>query len=75
MADHYIKSYAFVIDEEHLRLRDFDKIVELAKLKELNLIFHILPEDVQEAQTLIGTELTDLMSANRDFLINRVPFS
>ncbi|MDB9725966.1 hypothetical protein OAA90_06255 [Salibacteraceae bacterium] len=74
LADHYIKSYAFVIDEEHLRLRDFDKIVELAKLKELNLIFHILPEDVQEAQTLIGTELTDLMSANRDFLINRYHF-
>ena len=71
LAEHYIKSFAFVVSEHHIRMKDFDEIVRIAAQKQLPLIFHILPEDIEEAQTLLGDELTDLMKANRDYLINR----
>jgi hypothetical protein len=71
LADHYIKSYAFVIDQHHQRIEDFDDIVQIAQDKKLNLIFHILPEDIQEADSLIGKDLTRLIKGNRNFLLNR----
>ena len=71
LADHYIKSYGLVIRKDHIRIHDFDEIVALANSKNLKLIFHILPEDLEEAQTLIGGSLTNLITANRDFIMER----
>ncbi len=71
LADHYIKSYGFVIEKNHIRINDFDEIVELANTKNLRLIFHILPEDMEEAQILIGDSLTNLITINRNFMIKR----
>jgi|TARA_B110000879_G_scaffold71163_1_gene99401 hypothetical protein len=71
LADHYIKSYGFVIEKDHIRINDFDQIVELANTKNLRLIFHILPEDIEEAQILIGDSLTNLIAKNRNFMIQR----
>lgn len=71
LADHYIKNYAFVINDRHQRIQEFDEVVQLAKSKKLNLIFHILPENTDEADSLIGKDLIALMDSNRDFLMNR----
>ncbi len=71
LADHYIKSYGFIIHEDHPRVKNFDEIVKIASKKKLKLIFHILPENVQEAQSLIGSDLLNLMKRNRDYLLNR----
>ncbi len=71
LADHYIKSYGFVINENHPRIKDFDEVVQLAHAKKLKLIFHVLPENKEEAQALLGSELTNLIKMNRDFAIDR----
>ncbi len=67
----YLKSFAFVINDNHSRTKDFDEIVELAKSKNLKLILHVLPENMDEARRLIGDSLTALIQANRDFAIAR----
>lgn len=71
IACHFIKNYAFVIDEDNPRIRDFDAIVTLCKAKHLNLIFHVLPENHERATELCGTDLDELMKQNVAFLKNR----
>jgi hypothetical protein len=72
LACHYIKAYAFQIDTlTNPRIRDFDGIVKLAKQKNLNLVFNLLAENVEYADSLVGKPLTFLMKQNRDVLVNR----
>lgn len=71
VACHFIKNYAFVIDGNNPRIRDFDAIVKLCKAKNLNLIFHVLPENHERATELCGTDLDELMKQNVAFLKNR----
>jgi len=71
IACHFIKNYAFVIDENNPRVRDFDAIVALCREKNLNLIFHVLPENHERAVELCGTDLDELMRQNVTFLKNR----
>lgn len=71
IACHFIKNYAFVIDEDNPRIRDFDAIVELCREKHLNLIFHVLPENHERAAELCGADLEELMKKNVDFLKSR----
>ena len=71
LACHYIKSYAFIIDDDNPRVKDFDKIVTLAKERGWNVIFNLLSENVDRANELVGSDLLYLMKSNRDYLINR----
>jgi len=71
VACHFIKNYAFVIDENNPRIKDFDAIVSLCKERNLNLIFHILPENHERAAELCGSDLDELMKQNVSFLKNR----
>ncbi|MBI3134518.1 MAG: hypothetical protein HYZ14_07545 [Bacteroidetes bacterium] len=71
LADSYIKNFAFPITEENPRLKDFDEIVSICHQKGLKLIFVILPENLQEAEKLVGPELTSLMISNKNKLVNR----
>ena len=72
LACHYIKTYAFSIDTlNNPRIKDFDEIVEVAKQKNLKLIFHLLAENVQYADSLVGKELHNIMQENKQLLINR----
>lgn len=71
IACHFIKNYAFVIDESNPRVRDFDAIVALCQAKHLNLIFHLLPENHERATELCGSDLDELMKQNVAFLKNR----
>lgn len=72
LACHYIKTYAFPIDvKSNPRIKDFDEIVNIAKQKNLKLIFHLLAENVQYADSLVGKELVNIMYQNQELLIER----
>jgi hypothetical protein len=72
LACHYIKTYAFQIDTlTNPRIKDFDRIVDLAKQRRWKLVFNLLAENMQMADSLIGKELTYLIKQNRDLLVNR----
>lgn len=68
---HYVKGYAFQIDEDNPRIRDFDQIVAYAKKRGWKLIFNLMAENVEQAQQLIGGDLVYFMRSNRDFLLKR----
>ena len=71
LADHYIKAYAFVVNENNPRVKDLDEIVEVCKYKYINVVFNILAENTEYADSLVGCPLVQLMRYNRNFLINR----
>lgn len=72
LACNYIKTYAFQIDvEKNPRIKDFDKIVKLAKERNWNLIFNLLAENTEKAEKLVGNDLLFLMRQNRDLLLSR----
>jgi len=72
LASQHIKSYAFVINTQaNPRIQDFDNIVELARKRNWNLVFHILPENVERTQELVGKELVQMMRENKNLLLNR----
>ncbi|MDQ3108277.1 MAG: hypothetical protein M3R17_00135 [Bacteroidota bacterium] len=68
----YIKALGFTIDTlTNPRIKDFDEIVKIAKEKKLNLVFNLMAENVQHADSLVGDELVYLMRQNRDLLMKR----
>lgn len=71
LACHYIKAYAFNIDENNPRIRDFDEIARWCGQKKIPLYLNLLAENIQYADSLVGKELVFLMKNNRDFLIKR----
>jgi hypothetical protein len=72
LACHYIKSYAFQINPvTNPRIKDFDEIVKVCKGKNLNIVFNLLAENIQYADSLVGKELVFLMRQNRSLLIER----
>lgn len=71
LAAQYIKNFAFVLNEKNKRVQDFDEIVTICKEKNLKLVFVILPENIEEAEELVDKDLTDLMIANKNWLVTR----
>jgi len=72
LACHYVKTYAFQIDTtSNPRIKDFDHIVQLAEKRNWHLIFNLLGENTEKADSLVGRELLFLMKQNRDLLVNR----
>lgn len=71
LADHYVKAYAFVINESNPRVKDFDEIVAFCKKQHIKPVFNILAENTQYADSLAGNALTQLIRYNRDFLVKR----
>lgn len=72
LACHFVKTYAFSIDvDKNPRIADFDNIVKEAKKKNLNVVFNLLAENTQYADSLVGPVLVDLMRQNRDLLVKR----
>ena len=68
----FVRNYAFIIDTLHNpRIRDFDRIVHLARERGWNLVFNLLAEDVEWADRLVGSDLTSLMRHNADLLEER----
>jgi hypothetical protein len=72
LACHYIKTYAFQIDTlTNPRIKDFDEIVKVAKAKKLQLVFNLLAENVEYADSLVGKPLSYLMYQNKNLLMDR----
>lgn len=72
LARHYIKAYAFLIDTLHNpRIRDFDRIVQLAKERGWHIVFNLMSENTDKADKLVGADLTYLMRSNQQLLIAR----
>lgn len=71
LADHYVKAYAFVLNENNPRVKDLDEIVKICKAKKIDLYYNLLAENTQYAANLAGNELVKLIRYNRDFLIKR----
>lgn len=71
LADHYIKAYGFVLNENNPRVKDIDEIVKVCKQKKLELYFNLLAENTEYADSLVGKLLLQLIRYNKDFLIKR----
>ncbi|MBL7933800.1 MAG: hypothetical protein JNL60_17990 [Bacteroidia bacterium] len=71
LACHYVKGYAFNIDENNPRIRDFDEIAEWCNKNDIKLYLNLMAENIQYADSLVGKELVFLMRQNRDFLKSR----
>lgn len=65
LACHYIKTYAFQIDTiQNPRIKDFDNIVALAKKRNWNLVFNLMAENIDKAESLVGNELVSFIKQN-----------
>jgi hypothetical protein len=70
----YVYVYAFQIDTlTNPRIKDFDRIVRLAKQRGWKLYFNLLAENTEQAQQLVkhSDDLLFLMRQNRDLLVER----
>ncbi len=72
LACHNVKTFAFQIDTlKNPRIKDFDEIVKVAQKKRIHLVFNLLAENAQYADSLAGKELVWLLQSNRDLLVKR----
>jgi hypothetical protein len=71
IACHFIKNYAFVLNENNPRVKDFDDIVSICKAKKIKLIIHLLPENIERANELCGADLSNIIKNNAYFLKRR----
>ena len=72
LASHYIKNFGFAIDTEtNERIKDFDEIVAFAKKRNLKVVFHILAENMEQAEDLLGVEITWCLNHNAELLVDR----
>lgn len=68
---HYIKSFAYQMNEDNPRVQDFDKIVKLCKRRGWRLVLHILPDNIDQIKALAGPDLVFLMKQNADYIVKR----
>lgn len=68
---HYIKDFAYQLDDENPRIKDFDRIVKLCKRRGWKLVFHILADNMDQIKTLAGPDLEFLMKQNAQYIVNR----
>lgn len=71
LADQFIKQYGFVLNEQNPRVQDFDKIAKMAQEEGWTMVFNLLAENTQKADSLLGSELVGLMNDNADWLDER----
>jgi len=67
-----IKAFAYNLDTiNNIRFKQFDKIVDLAMSRNWNLIFNILPEDIDKANIMVGNEIPYILRKNRDVFVDK----
>jgi hypothetical protein len=72
MADAYVKEFAFLLDDDNVRVQDLKEIVAICNKLSLKLIFHILPPNKQHANALFNhCELIQYLDYNYLFLKKR----
>jgi len=70
LADQFIKQYGFVLKENNERVKDLRRLITMASERQKTLILHILPENIQTAEYLVGDDLSGLMRKNALWLMN-----
>ncbi len=68
---HYIKDFAYQLDEDNPRIKDLDKIVKLCHRRGWKLVFHILADNMDQIKTLAGPDLEFLMKENAQYITRR----
>lgn len=68
---HFVKNYAFQIRDDNPRVKDFDRIVRLAKQRGWTLVFNLMAENTDRAEELVGDDLVYLMRENAQYLVQR----
>lgn len=71
LACHFIKGFAFNLNEENPRIKDFDYIAEWCNTNKVNLYLNLMAENINFADSLVGKELVFLMRQNGDYLVKR----
>lgn len=71
LACHYVKGYAFNLNEENPRIKDFDEITDWCNKNKIDLYLNLMAENIEYADSLVGKELVFLMRQNRDYLVKR----
>jgi len=71
MADAYVKEFAFLLDDNNVRVQDLKEIVEICNKLSVKLIFHILPPNIHHAEGLFGNQLKQYLDYNYLFLKKR----
>jgi hypothetical protein len=71
LACHFIKGFAFNLNEENPRIKDFDYIADWCNKNKVNLYLNLMAENINFADSLVGKELVFLIRQNRDYLVNR----
>ena len=68
---HYIKDFAYQLNNRNPRVKDLDRIVKLCKRRNWTLILHILPDNIDQMGMLAGPELVAIMHSNAQYIVNR----
>lgn len=71
LATHYVKDFACTVDENNPRVRDFDRIVSLCRSRGWRLVLHILPDNEDQMNALVGPELVELLRRNGTYIEER----
>lgn len=71
LACHYIKAFAFTINDKNPRINDYDEIVKWADEKEIKLFLNLIPENIEYADSLVNKDLLFLMRRNASYLMKR----
>lgn len=71
IACHYIKDFAYELNDNNVRIKDFDKIVELCKERNWQLVLNILPDNFDQIKRLVGDELVTLMQRANAYIVKR----
>ena len=68
---HYIKDFAYQLDDKNPRIKDLDKIVRLCNRRGWNLVFNIMADNMDQIKALAGPDLEFLMKENAQYIIHR----
>lgn len=68
---HYVKDFAYALDQRNPRIKDLDNIVALCRKRGWQPVFHILPDNVDQIGALLGNDLIRILDSNADFVTHR----
>ncbi len=71
LACHYIKGFAFNINDKNPRVADIDQIVNWANDNKVKIYLNLIPENTEYAASLVSKDLLFLMRENADFIVKR----
>ena len=68
---HYIKCFAYQLDDKNPRIRDLDRIARLCQRRGWTLVYNILADNMDQIKTLAGPDLEYLMQNNAQYIVQR----